>query len=155
MSYDTQLSFHLTVENITSNIIINNTIYSNTKLGPDPFHTSISIRTQEVLPDRTLQEVVNKIFPYLKEKEDEDERKFYEQRGIELKPEYAHDTNNIDNSIGRRVVAAHHHGGNNHHADIVSDHSVFSCTVCISFDGVGNVKGIPLILTCCKSLDDM
>lgn len=68
---------------------------------------------------------MNKIFPYLKQKEDEDERKFYEQRGIELKPEYAHDTNNIDNSIGRRVVAAHHHGGNNHHADIVSDHSVF------------------------------
>jgi len=64
---------------------------------------------------------VNKIFPYLKEKEDEDERKFYEQRGIELKPEYAHDiNNNNDNSIGRRVVAAHHHGGNNHYADIVS-----------------------------------
>ena len=118
MSYDSPLSFQLTVENITTNIM--NTIYSNTKLGPDPFHTSISIRTQEVLPDRTLQEVVNKIFPYLKEKEDEDERKFYEQRGIELKPEYAHDINTNENSIGRRVVAAHHHGGNNHYADIVS-----------------------------------
>jgi len=41
------------------------------------------------MPDRTLQAVVNKIFPWMKIKEEEEERDFYAQRGIELKPEYA------------------------------------------------------------------
>ena len=41
------------------------------------------------MPDRTLQVVVNKIFPWMKIKEEEEEREFYAQRGIELKPEYA------------------------------------------------------------------
>ncbi|KAL7549025.1 hypothetical protein ACHAWF_012291 [Thalassiosira exigua] len=61
----------------------------NTRLGPDPFHTSISIQSREVIPDRTLQEVVDKIFPWMKEKDNENERVFYAQRGIELKPEYS------------------------------------------------------------------
>lgn len=63
--------------------------HSNTRLGPDPFHTSISIQSREVIPDRTLQEVVNKIFPWMKTKDDEEERIFYAQRGVELKVEYA------------------------------------------------------------------
>ncbi|KAL7535694.1 hypothetical protein ACHAXR_012398 [Thalassiosira sp. AJA248-18] len=66
-------------------------MYSNIRLGPDPFHTSTSIQSREVVPDRTLQEVVNKIFPWLKAKEEEEERDFYVQRGIELKPEYVQD----------------------------------------------------------------
>ena len=41
------------------------------------------------MPDRTLQAVVNKIFPWMKIKEEEEERDFYARRGIELKPEYA------------------------------------------------------------------
>lgn len=64
----------------------------NTRLGPDPFHTSISIQSREVIPDRTLKEVVNKIFPWMKAKEEEEERLFYEQRGIELKSAYSQET---------------------------------------------------------------
>jgi hypothetical protein len=40
------------------------------------------------MPDRTLQEIVHKIFPWMKAQEEEEERNFYLQRGIELKPEY-------------------------------------------------------------------
>ncbi|KAL3793990.1 hypothetical protein ACHAW5_008165 [Stephanodiscus triporus] len=61
----------------------------DTRLGPDPFHTSISIHVREVMPDRTLQEIVHKIFPWMKVREEEEERSFYAQRGIDLKPEYA------------------------------------------------------------------
>lgn len=41
------------------------------------------------MPDRTLQEIVHKIFPWMKAREEEEERSFYAQRGIDLKPEYA------------------------------------------------------------------
>ena len=54
---------------------------SNISLEPDPF--------REVLADRTLQEVVDKIFPWMKKKEEQEEKAFYAARGIELKPEYA------------------------------------------------------------------
>mmetsp|Transcript_11944 Transcript_11944/g.25204 ORF Transcript_11944/g.25204 Transcript_11944/m.25204 type:complete len:488 (-) Transcript_11944:100-1563(-) len=57
----------------------------NTSLEPDPF--------REVLADRTLQEVVEKIFPWMKTKEEQDEKDFYARRGIELKPEYAEEVN--------------------------------------------------------------
>ncbi|KAL7471910.1 hypothetical protein ACHAXS_012215 [Conticribra weissflogii] len=60
----------------------------NTSLEPDPF--------REVLADRTLQEVVDKIFPWMKTKEDQEEKEFYARRGIELKPEYAEDVNSPD-----------------------------------------------------------
>jgi hypothetical protein len=53
---------------------------SNLSLEPDPF--------REVLADRTLQEVVDKIFPWMRKKEDEEEKAFYAARGIKLKPEY-------------------------------------------------------------------
>jgi hypothetical protein len=53
---------------------------SNISLEPDPF--------REVLADRTLQEVVDKIFPWMRKKEEEEERDFYAARGIKLKPEY-------------------------------------------------------------------
>lgn len=53
---------------------------SNLSLEPDPF--------REVLADRTLQEVVDKIFPWMRRKEDEEEQAFYAARGIKLKPEY-------------------------------------------------------------------
>lgn len=64
----------------------------NTRLGPDPFHTSISIQCREVIPDRTLQEVVNKIFPWMKAMEEEEEREFYIHRGVDLKPEYVQES---------------------------------------------------------------
>lgn len=54
--------------------------HSNVSLEPDPF--------REVLADRTLQELVDKIFPWMKKKEEEEEKAFYEARGIKLKPEY-------------------------------------------------------------------
>ncbi len=66
----------------------NKKICSNTSLEPDPF--------REVLADRTLQEVVDKIFPWMKTKEDQEEKEFYARRGIELKPEYAEDVNSPD-----------------------------------------------------------
>ena len=53
-------------------------------LSPDP--------KKKVLPDRTLEEVVNTLFPDLKEKDEEDEKAFYEQRGIELQEQYREDT---------------------------------------------------------------
>ena len=53
------------------------------RLGPDPFH-----HNREVMPDRKLQEIVHKIFPWMKAQEEEEERNFYLRRGIELKPEY-------------------------------------------------------------------
>ncbi len=62
---------------------------SNTKLGPDPFHTSITTHAREVMPDRTIQDIVNKIFPWMKPQEVELEREFYANRGIKLKTEYA------------------------------------------------------------------
>eukprot|EP01082_Thalassiosira_pseudonana_P000320 g126.t1 g126 contig1:300827-302255(-) len=49
-------------------------------LEPDPF--------REVLADRTLQEVVEKVFPWMQTKEEQDEKEFYASRGIKLKPEY-------------------------------------------------------------------
>jgi len=79
----------------------------NTRLGPDPFHTSISIQSREVIPDRALQEVVNKIFPWMKDKDDEMEREFYAQRGIELKPEYAPD----EGGGGGKTHQSHGHKG--------------------------------------------
>lgn len=60
-------------------------IHSNTSLEPDPF--------REVLADRTLQEVVDKIFPWMKTKEEQEEKDFYARRGIEMKPEYAEEVN--------------------------------------------------------------
>mmetsp|Transcript_26424 Transcript_26424/g.47940 ORF Transcript_26424/g.47940 Transcript_26424/m.47940 type:complete len:420 (-) Transcript_26424:121-1380(-) len=51
-------------------------------LDPDPFKNAIS--------DRTLQGLVDKLFPHLKGIDDETERDFYKQRGFRLKPEYAH-----------------------------------------------------------------
>jgi hypothetical protein len=55
-------------------------IDSNISLEPDPF--------REVLADRTLQEVVDKIFPWMRQKEEDEEKAFYKARGIKLKPEY-------------------------------------------------------------------
>jgi hypothetical protein len=49
-------------------------------LGPNPRSMIIS--------DRTLQELVNKVFPELQEKDDADERAFYQERGIELKQQH-------------------------------------------------------------------
>ena len=41
---------------------------------------------------------MSKIFPWLKNKEEEEEREFYALRGIDLKPEYA-----LEESVGGRV----------------------------------------------------
>ncbi len=47
------------------------------------------ITTREVMPDRTLQEIVDDVFPHLNKRDDDAERLFYGQRSIELKAEYA------------------------------------------------------------------
>ncbi|KAL9189446.1 hypothetical protein ACHAXT_009121 [Thalassiosira profunda] len=61
----------------------------NGRLGPDPFNPSTTGEcAREIVPDHTLRDIVNKIFPEMKAQEDEEERTFYSQRGIELKPEY-------------------------------------------------------------------
>lgn len=59
-------------------------------LSPDP--------KKKVLSDRTLQEVVDTLFPDLKEKDEEDEKAFYAQRGIKLQEEYRVDTKVTQNS---------------------------------------------------------
>jgi len=50
-------------------------------LDPDPY--------KAVLSDRTLQELLDKIFPELKEMDEKDELEFYEERGIDLKDDIA------------------------------------------------------------------
>jgi len=49
----------------------------DTSLDPDPY--------KAVLADRTLQELLDKIFPELKEMDEKKELEFYKKRGIELK----------------------------------------------------------------------
>jgi len=46
-------------------------------LDPDPYKAALS--------DRTIQELLDKIFPELKEMDEEKEREFYKERGIDLK----------------------------------------------------------------------
>ncbi len=58
------------------------------EIGPHPFKALTSISTIQILPDRTLQEVVDKLFPRFKAKEVEEEKKFYKERNIQLKVEY-------------------------------------------------------------------
>jgi len=59
----------------------------NISLEPDPYIAA--------LHDRTLQEILDKIFPQLKEIDDEKERKFYKKREIELK-----ETTPLEDSTG-------------------------------------------------------
>lgn len=49
-------------------------------LAPDPY--------RECLADRTMESIVDKLFPELKGEDDEAEKKFYEERGIKLKRQY-------------------------------------------------------------------
>jgi hypothetical protein len=58
------------------------------EIGPHPFKALTSISTIQILPDRTLQEVVDKLFPRFKAREIEEEKKFYKERNIQLKAEY-------------------------------------------------------------------
>jgi len=58
------------------------------EVGPHPFRRHTSISTVQILPDRTLQEVVDKLFPSFKVNEVDDEKKFYAERNIKLKAEY-------------------------------------------------------------------
>ncbi len=58
------------------------------EVGPHPFRKHTSISTVQILPDRTLQEVVDKIFPRFKVQEHEDEKRFYAEKNIKLKAEY-------------------------------------------------------------------
>ena len=60
----------------------------DTEVGPHPFRKLTSISTVQVLPDRTLQDVVDKVFPTFKVQELEEEKKFYSERNIKLKAEY-------------------------------------------------------------------
>ncbi len=58
------------------------------EVGPHPFRRHTSISTVQILPDRTLQEVVDKIFPRFKVQERDNEKKFYAEKNIKLKAEY-------------------------------------------------------------------
>ena len=73
----------------------------NTRLGPHPFDTGISTESKEVIPDHTLHQVVQKIFPEMKAKMEEEEVKFYAERGIQLKPEYLLQEEEKDRSSGK------------------------------------------------------
>ncbi|KAK1733814.1 polycomb group RING finger protein [Skeletonema marinoi] len=55
------------------------------EVGPHPFRRHTSISTVQIIPDRTLQEVIDKMFPRFKVQEVEDEKKFYAERNIKLK----------------------------------------------------------------------
>jgi len=69
----------------------------NTKLSPDPFNITSSVQSREIIQDHTLQDVVDKIFPWHRTKDEENERKFYKCRGIDMKPEY--DTGKDDDDV--------------------------------------------------------
>lgn len=58
------------------------------EVGPHPFRKHTSISTVQILPDRTLQELVDKIFPRFKAQEHENEKRFYAEKNIKLKAEY-------------------------------------------------------------------
>ena len=73
----------------------------DTEVGPHPFRKLTSISTVQVLPDRTLQDVVDKVFPTFKVQELEEEKKFYTERNIKLKAEYCMPENNDDERDGR------------------------------------------------------
>lgn len=73
----------------------------DTEVGPHPFRKLTSISTVQVLPDRTLQDVVDKVFPTFKVQELEEEKKFYAERIIKLKAEYCMLENNDDERDGR------------------------------------------------------
>jgi len=61
-----------------------------TSLSPDPY--------KEVLSDRTMQELVNKIFPSLKKNNDIEENIFYSKLGIKMKKEYREESANMSKS---------------------------------------------------------
>ena len=69
------------------------------EIGPHPFKALTSISTIQILPDRTLQEVVDKLFPRFKAKEVEEEKKFYKERNIQLKAEYQQQQLGADNGV--------------------------------------------------------
>ena len=69
------------------------------EIGPHPFKALTSISTIQILPDRTLQEVVDKLFPRFKAKEVEEEKKFYNERNIQLKAEYQQQQLGADNDV--------------------------------------------------------
>lgn len=84
----TYLNIHIYMSRCLFSHTMRKNIHSNTRLGADPFNTSIVNPSREIIPDRTLQEIVSKIFPHLKNKDEEAERRFYAQRGIQMKAEY-------------------------------------------------------------------
>lgn len=68
--------------------------HCNVYLGPNP--------TNVIMFDRTLQEIVDKIFPELEEKDKKEEEEFYKDRGISLKPEFAAVARELHNSEPRK-----------------------------------------------------
>jgi hypothetical protein len=69
------------------------------EIGPHPFKALTSISTIQILPDRTLQEVVDKLFPRFKVKEVDEEKKFYKERNIQLKAEYQQQQLGAENGV--------------------------------------------------------
>ena len=55
---------------------------------------------------------MDKIFPWMRTEEEEDEKEFYAHRGIELKPEYAEETSSLEKK-GRSGKGGKHSSGGN------------------------------------------
>ena len=62
-------------------------------LAPDPY--------RECLVDRTLESIVDKLFPELKGADEEAEKEFYEKRGIKLKRQFREVASSDDEGEGR------------------------------------------------------
>lgn len=61
---------------------------------------------KEIIADRTLDEIVNKIFPHFRARDKEDEANFYEERGIRLKPDQVPEVSERPTKIMKRKKTA-------------------------------------------------
>jgi hypothetical protein len=87
------------------------------EVGPHPFRKHTSISTVQILPDRTLQEIVDKLFPQFKAKELEEEKEFYNERNIQLKSEFRL----LENSNGGNDANTNHDGMKDQVAAFMND----------------------------------
>ena len=79
------------------------------ELGPHPFKRHTSISTIQILPDRTLQEIVDKMLPSFKEEEIRKERDFYARRDIKLKAEWQQleNSNQLERELKNQSQSLH------------------------------------------------
>ena len=69
-------------------------------LSPDP--------KKKIMRDRILQEVVHQLFPFLEGEEEEEEKMFYQERGIRLQEQYRKEEE--ESGEGEKVLSSSRFG---------------------------------------------